>query len=276
MTATATTLDHTTVQGDSVALTLPGPGDAARLAEIALAFARHGVLTVAGRGGRLVVRPRQQAPKALAVSLRRSFVVLGPTFVKLGQLIASSPGLFPETLADEMRRLLDSVPAEPSARVRRIIEMQFDASIPELFAEFDDTPLAAASIAQVHRARLHDGRAVVVKVRRPRLRRRIEQDLRLLRLLALPLSRAGRGRVAQPCGDCRGPRRHVAGGARLRTRSRGDGEHRRFHPGQRGAPTHRRTRADRGNGAAPRTGDDLYRRHTSRRRRDAARGGLRP
>src|SRR5688572_19546025 len=175
------------------------PTDAARLAEIVVVLARNGVLTVARRGGALVLRPRHQAPRTLAVALRRSFADLGPTYVKFGQLIASSPGLFPAFLATELRRLLDSVPPEPVARVRRVIERDLGQPIEVLFADFDDTPLAAASIAQVHRARLHDGTDVAVKVRRPHLRGRVERDLRLLRLLATSLARLGAlGRAANP------------------------------------------------------------------------------
>jgi predicted unusual protein kinase regulating ubiquinone biosynthesis (AarF/ABC1/UbiB family) len=167
------------------------PTDAARLAEIVLVLARNGVVTVTRRGGALVLRPQRQAPRAVAVALRRSFADLGPTFVKFGQLIASSPGLFPAFLASEFRRLLDAVPPEPSGRIRMVIERELGAGIDALFAEFDDVPVAAASVAQVHRAVLHDGTHVAVKVRRPHLRSRIEQDLRLLRLLANVLARAG-------------------------------------------------------------------------------------
>ena len=176
---------------EETTISMVRPTDAARLAEIVVVLARNGVLTVARRGGALVLRPRHQAPRTLAVALRRSFADLGPTYVKFGQLIASSPGLFPEFLATELRRLLDSVPPEPVAKVRRVIERDLGQPIEVLFADFDDTPLAAASIAQVHRARLHDGTDVAVKVRRPHLRGRIEQDLRLLRLLAGVLARAG-------------------------------------------------------------------------------------
>ena len=176
-----------------------GPAEAGRLAEIVGVLARHGVFTVARTGGTFVLHPRSQPPRALAVALRRSFVELGPTFIKLGQLMASSPGLFPEALATEMRRLLDAVPAEPSPRVVRIIERQLGAPLGRLFADFDPVPIAAASIAQVHRARLADGTDVAVKVRRPHLRGRVERDLKLLRLLAGALGRVGAlGRAANP------------------------------------------------------------------------------
>jgi predicted unusual protein kinase regulating ubiquinone biosynthesis (AarF/ABC1/UbiB family) len=184
---------------DVLSLARLRPADAARLAEILAVLARHGVLTVARTGGTFVLHPRQQPPKALAVALRRSFVELGPTFIKFGQLVASSPGLFPAVLAEEFRSLLDDVPPEPARRIRRIIERQLGERIDVLFTEFDDEPIAAASIAQVHRGRLRDGTDVAIKVRRPHLRTRIERDLRLLRVLATALSRIGAlGEAANP------------------------------------------------------------------------------
>jgi predicted unusual protein kinase regulating ubiquinone biosynthesis (AarF/ABC1/UbiB family) len=167
------------------------PAEGGRLLEIVGVLARNGVVTVVRTGTRFVLEPRRQPPKALAVALRRSFVELGPTFTKLGQLIASSPGLFPPVLADELRSLLDDVPAEPARRIRRIIERELGARMDQLFASFEDEPVAAASIAQVHRAVLHDGTVVAVKVRRPNLRGRIERDLRILAVLAAALGRLG-------------------------------------------------------------------------------------
>src|SRR5581483_5736346 len=175
------------------------PGDARRLVDIMVTFARHGVLVVARRGPFLVLRPRRRAPKAAAVALRRSFTDLGPAFVKFGQLIASSPGLFPDVLSNEFRRLLDRMPAEPARRVHAVVERELGRPLEELFARFETRPIAAASIAQVHEAVLHDGTRVAVKVRRPRLAPRIERDLRLLRLLAALLQRAGAvGELANP------------------------------------------------------------------------------
>ena len=167
------------------------PGDLARLAEVISTLARHGVVTAARRGPYIALRLRRRAPRALAVALRRSFVDLGPTFVKFGQLVASSPGLFPTVAADEFRSLLDEVPSLPTEVVHRIIERSMGRPVHLAFAHFDDEPLAAASIAQVHRARLHDGTEVVVKVRRPGLRGKVSRDLRLLRAAAAVLARAG-------------------------------------------------------------------------------------
>lgn len=117
------------------------------------------------------------------------FEYLGPTFVKLGQLIASSPGLFPRPLADACLRCLDEVPPFPSAQARAIVERDLGRPIDELFAEFDDTPLSAASIAQVHACVLPDGRKAVVKVRRPRIRHRMTVDLRIIYRIARMLER---------------------------------------------------------------------------------------
>lgn len=167
------------------------PLDAARLGEIAVTFARRGVMIVVRRGPVIVLQPRRRTPRAMAVAVRQALADLGPTFIKLGQLIASSPGLFPATLSEELRKLLDDVPPEPPAKVRRIIERDLGDKVPRLFQHFDNEPIAAASIAQVHRAVLHDGTVVAVKIRRPRLGRVIERDLRLLALLATTLEHMG-------------------------------------------------------------------------------------
>jgi predicted unusual protein kinase regulating ubiquinone biosynthesis (AarF/ABC1/UbiB family) len=162
-----------------------------RLGRIGLTLTRNGVLSTARRGPFLVLRPRDQGLLALARALRKSFVELGPTFVKLGQLIASSPGVFPEAFSEEFRQLLDDVPPEKPSTVRKVIEEGLGEPVDRLFASFEERPRAAASIAQVHRARLRDGRVVAVKVRRPGLSTRVERDLRLMKLFALPLERAG-------------------------------------------------------------------------------------
>ena len=116
--------------------------------------------------------------------VRRALEEMGPTFVKLGQVLATRIDLFePEWIA-EFGKLQDSAPAAPWADIRQQLTEDLGASPETIFAAFDPEPLAAASIAQVHRARLEDGSSVVVKVRRPGIRPIIEADLRWLMRLA--------------------------------------------------------------------------------------------
>jgi predicted unusual protein kinase regulating ubiquinone biosynthesis (AarF/ABC1/UbiB family) len=118
------------------------------------------------------------------VALRLAFERLGPIYIKLGQLIASGEALFPAAYSEEFRRLLDRVPAFSRADVEHIVERDLGKPVRELFASFDDVPMAAASIAQVHGATLPDGREVVVKVQRPGLAALASADLRILRFFA--------------------------------------------------------------------------------------------
>lgn len=108
------------------------------------------------------------------------FEALGPAFVKLGQIMASSPGVFPEPLADACQRTLDEVPPFDSGTARRIIEEDLGHPPEELFRFFDDKPLSAASIGQVHACVLPDGRQAVVKLQRPGIRAVMTADLRIL------------------------------------------------------------------------------------------------
>lgn len=118
-----------------------------------------------------------------AKELRRAFEVLGPTYVKLGQIIASSP-LFCEAFSSEFQGCLDQVPPIPYEQVREVITDDLGAPPEQLFAAFDPRPMASASIAQVHAARLFDGEDVAVKIQRPHIRTRLESDLRVLMRLA--------------------------------------------------------------------------------------------
>jgi ubiquinone biosynthesis protein len=120
----------------------------------------------------------------LSRRLREAAEVLGPTYIKLGQIISSGEGLFPAELVEEFRKCRDQVPADSFDVVRRTLEAELGRSLESTFAEFDRDPLAAASIAQVHRARLIDGPEVVVKVQRPGIRAQVHQDLRVMAWLA--------------------------------------------------------------------------------------------
>lgn len=127
--------------------------------------------------------------RAVAEGMVDGFEVLGPMFVKLGQLIASSPGAFPPELADACLRCLDDVPPFSAVDARAVIEADLGRPITELFAEFDDEPLSAASVAQVHGCVLRDGRPAVVKVQRPDIARRMMVDLRAAFQLAQTMQR---------------------------------------------------------------------------------------
>src|SRR6201996_380207 len=116
--------------------------------------------------------------------LPQTFADLGPTYVKFGQIIASSPGAFGESLSREFRSLLDRVPAANNDEVHKLVSDDLVAPPSELFATFDEEPFASASIAQVHYATLKTGEDVVVKIQRPGIRRRVAADLQILKRFA--------------------------------------------------------------------------------------------
>nr|KJB10240.1 hypothetical protein B456_001G191200 [Gossypium raimondii] len=116
--------------------------------------------------------------------LRERVLQLGPTFIKLGQLSSTRSDLFPREFVDELAKLQDKVPAFSPKKARGFIEKELGAPIHVLFKEFEDQPIAAASLGQVHRAVLHNGEKVVVKVQRPGLKKLFDIDLRNLKLIA--------------------------------------------------------------------------------------------
>ncbi len=116
--------------------------------------------------------------------LRIAAEALGPTYIKLAQIISGGEGLFPEELVSETKKCRDQVPPEPWESVQRVVEEDFGRPIPEIFRHFERTPLASASIAQVHRATLQSGEDVVVKVQRETVARLVKQDLRVMAWIA--------------------------------------------------------------------------------------------
>src|SRR6201995_3311510 len=129
----------------------------------------------------------------------QTFTDLAPAYVKLGQIIASSPGAFGEQLSREFRDLLDRVPPADKDEVHKLVADELGADPSELFASFEEEPFASASIAQVHYATLHSGEDVVAKIQRPGIRRRIAADLQILKRFAqaVELAKLGRRLSAQ-------------------------------------------------------------------------------
>ncbi|MEY8018061.1 ABC1 kinase family protein [Mycobacterium servetii] len=172
---------------------VPLPAEAARVAvtgwQVTRAAARF-LTTLPGRG------PWQQK---VIRQLPQTFADLGPTYVKFGQIIASSPGAFGESLSREFRGLLDRVPPADSAQVHKLFVEELGREPAELFATFEEEPFASASIAQVHYATLHTGEDVVVKIQRPGIRRRVAADLQILKRFAqaVELAKLGRRLSAQ-------------------------------------------------------------------------------
>jgi ubiquinone biosynthesis protein len=116
--------------------------------------------------------------------LRMAAEALGPTYIKLGQIISSGEGVFPPELVAEFKKCRDQVPAETFDDVRRMVERELGAPLDTMFSSFDTSPLAAASIAQVHAATLRTGESVVVKVQRPNVSQLVHDDLRAMAWLA--------------------------------------------------------------------------------------------
>ncbi len=159
------------------------PRSLGRLSEIAQVAARHGFGYVFGRNR----PPIEQGDRAdldgvsdRGRRLREMLEELGPTFVKFGQLLSTRPDVVPPDIVAELRRLQDDVAPFSYVQIREVVESELELTIDRAFLEFDLTPIASASIGQVHRGVLPDGQEVAVKVQRPTARDQIEADLGLL------------------------------------------------------------------------------------------------
>jgi ubiquinone biosynthesis protein len=172
---------------------VPLPVEAARIGATGWQVTRTGARVVTKLTG------RGSWQQKIIKEIPQTFVALGPTYVKFGQIIASSPGAFGESLSREFRSLLDAVPAADPAEVHKLFMEELGEDPATLFASFDETPIASASIAQVHFATLHSGEEVVVKIQRPGIRRRIAADLQILKRFAqvVELVKLGRRLSAQ-------------------------------------------------------------------------------
>ena len=172
-----------------------------RLAEIVGVFLRHGFSDVVAKlhlhhleilFRRIeFLKHAEKEKKFLTVAqrIRLAFEELGPTFVKLGQLLSTRPDIFDSEYIEEFKKLQDEVAPFPFAQVKATIKEELGAGVSELFAEFSPEPIAAASIAQVHLARLHNGEKVAVKVQRPGIETLIQRDIKLMYRLAYLVER---------------------------------------------------------------------------------------
>src|SRR4051812_21009700 len=166
--------------------------DLRRLREISVVVVRHGFGELWDRakiwdvlGRREVHAPAREAARATtARRFRDTLAELGPTFIKLGQILSSRPDILPKDFISELSSLQDSAAPMPVDLVFKLIEQGLGRPVPELFGSIDPTPMASASIAQVHRARLSSGEEVVVKVQRPGIEEQIRSDTDLLFYLA--------------------------------------------------------------------------------------------
>jgi len=150
----------------------------------------------------LLRRPAAPVPQVTIYQrVRLSLEALGPTFIKFGQVMSTRPDLIPQGMIAELQKLQESVPPFPSAEAVHSVEREFNRSVDDVFARFDRQPLAAGSLAQVHRAWHRDGTPLAVKIRRPNAVRDIERDLSLMQELALLLERhVPESRVFDPTG----------------------------------------------------------------------------
>ena len=161
-----------------------------RLRQIVAVFIRYGFADVVSRMNLKSFTPKSSSipkiekTKTTSQRLRLAFEELGPTFVKLGQLLSTRPDIIPSTTVEELRHLQDNVLPLNFSIIRGVIEKELGLPLEKIFTDFSEEPLGSASIAQVHEARLLTGERVVVKVQRPEIRQTIENDISLLAFIA--------------------------------------------------------------------------------------------
>lgn len=177
-----------------------------RYQQIAEVFLRHGFGYLIERLGPEWAPPRRSSRSSdqsaspvteqdLPTHFRQALEELGPTFVKLGQVLSTRPDLLPQSYIAELGKLQDAVPPVPWEAIRDVLTQELGRPPEEVFASIDSEPLGAASLGQVHAARLADGAEVVIKVQRPNIQPTIATDLEILQALAPAAQRTPKGQI---------------------------------------------------------------------------------
>ncbi len=173
--------------GSLLTVRYPSSGPLKRTRQIARVLAGHGLESLAGMAGlrrflpRFRPRGRAAAPLTQPERVRMALGELGATFIKLGQMLSTRADMLPPDLIAELSRLQDSAPPVPFADIERVVDEEMGRLGAPPFLSFEPTPIASASIGQVHAAVLLDGTPVVVKVRRPGVVEQVERNLEILR-----------------------------------------------------------------------------------------------
>jgi len=164
-----------------------------RFREIAVLFSKSGLGFIIEESGldrilslprRLITKTQVSEEKTLAERIRIFLEEAGPTFIKLGQIASTRGDIIPESIIKELEQLQNHVPPFETETAKKLIEESLDIKIDDVFSIFEDKPIGSASIGQVHRAVLKDGRVVAVKVQRPNIERQVRADLEILRTIA--------------------------------------------------------------------------------------------
>ena len=162
-----------------------------RFKEIVKVFSRYGL--------KYILYNNNKNNNKLPENLRKAFEELGPTFIKIGQILSTRPDLLPEKYIKELAKLQDSIPEEPFDIMKDVFKESINKCIYEVFESIDEKPIASASISQVYFGILKDGREVVIKIQRPEIYEKMKMDISILtKMLKLTKNRVDISGIVDP------------------------------------------------------------------------------